>query len=74
MTTRRYQKILNRHQEMLLPSRVEDYVSEDNPVRAIDAYVDILDLDYLGFKHASEVASLRGQPPYNPAALLKLYL
>jgi hypothetical protein len=40
MPTRRYQKTLNRHQAMLLPSRVEDYVSENNPVRAIDAYVD----------------------------------
>ena len=38
---------------MLLPSGVEDYMNEDNPVRAIDAYVDTLDLDYLGFKHAN---------------------
>ena len=52
---------------MLLPSRVEDYVSENNPVRAIDAYVDTLDLVSLGFKHAKEVTSLRGQPPYDPA-------
>ena len=62
MSTRRYQKTQNRHQEMLLPSRVEDYVSENNTVRAIDAYVDTLDLADLGFKHANEVASMRGQP------------
>jgi transposase len=74
MPTRRYQKVLNRHQAMLLPSRVEDYVSENNPVRAIDAYVDTVDLADLGFKYASKVTSMRGQPPYNPAALLKLYL
>lgn len=74
MSVRRYQKTQNRHQEMLLPSRVEDYVSENNPVRAIDAYVDTLDLADLGFRHANEVTSMRGQPPYNPAALLKLYL
>ena len=39
MTSRRYQKTLNRQQEMLLPVRVEEYVSENNSVRAIDAYV-----------------------------------
>ena len=37
---------------MLLPSCVKDYVNENNPVRAIDAYVDTLDLADLGFKHA----------------------
>jgi 3-hydroxymyristoyl/3-hydroxydecanoyl-(acyl carrier protein) dehydratase len=36
MTSRRYQKTLNRQQDMLLPDRVEDYVSENNSVRAID--------------------------------------
>ncbi len=40
MSLRRYQKSLNRQQEMLLPSRVEDYVSDKNTVRAIDTYVD----------------------------------
>ena len=73
LSTRRYQKILNRHQEMLLPSRVEDYVSENNPVRAIDAYVDTLDLEALGFQHAANKTMMR-QPAYDPAALLKLYL
>jgi len=73
MTTRRYQPSLNRQQEMLLPSRVEDYVSQNNTVRAIDAYVNTLDLKELKFQHA-EVVITSGQPPFNPAALLKLYL
>ncbi|MCB2264426.1 MAG: hypothetical protein LGR52_16030 [Candidatus Thiosymbion ectosymbiont of Robbea hypermnestra] len=46
---RRYKQGLARTQEALLPPRVEDYVSEDNLVRAIDAYVDTLDLQALGF-------------------------
>lgn len=44
MSLRRYQKTLNRHQEILLPSRVEDYVTDNNTVRAIDTYVDTLNL------------------------------
>lgn len=73
MTARRYQAGLNRQQEMLLPSRIEDYVSQNNTVRAIDVYVNTLDLNELGFQH-TEIIITVGQPPFNPAALLKLYL
>jgi transposase len=73
MTARRYQPTLNRHQEMLLPSRVDDYVGQNNTVRAIDAYVNTLNLPELGFKHSAAIVTA-GQPPFNPAALLKLYL
>jgi len=73
MTTRRYQSSFNRQQEMLLPSRVEDYVSQNNTVRAIDAYVNTLDLKDLAFQHTETIIT-SGQPPFNPAALLKLYL
>lgn len=73
MTVRRYQATLNRQQDMLLPPSVDDYVSAHNPVRAIDAYVNTLDLASLGFKNARAVTGA-GQPPFDPAALLKLYL
>jgi transposase len=73
MTARRYQQTLNRQQEMLLPSRIDEYVSQNNTVRAIDAYVNTLNLQALDFKHSAVVLTA-GQPPYNPAALLKLYL
>jgi transposase len=53
--------------------RVEDFVSENNTVRAIDAYVNTLDLGALGFKQAQRIIR-SGQPPYHPEALLKLYL
>jgi transposase len=56
-----------------LPARIEDYVSADNPVRAIEAYVGSLDLAKLGFGHAAASGGA-GQPPYDPADLLKLYL
>ncbi len=58
---------------MLLPYRVEDFVSEDHLVRVIDAFVDGLSLDRYGFQHA-EGGLTRGQPAYAPAALLKLYI
>jgi transposase len=39
----------DRSQSTLFPERLEDYLSEDNPVRAIDVFVDELDLAGLGF-------------------------
>ena len=73
MSLRRYQKSLNRQQEMLLPSRVEDYVSDKNTVRAIDTYVDTLNLQSIGYTHTQEL-TVAGQPAYDPAGLLKLHL
>ena len=64
---------VSREQASLLPARVEGYVSRDNPVRAIDCYVCALDLAKLGFRHAERGMGV-GQPPYDPADLLKLYL
>ncbi len=58
---------------MLLPPCLDDYVSAHNAVRAIDAFVGTLDLQTLGFKHA-EAACGAGQPAFDPALLLKLYL
>ena len=34
----------NRYQMNLLPDCIEDYISEDNPVRVIDAFVDTMNL------------------------------
>ena len=54
---------------MLLPPRIEDYVSENNTVRAIDVYVNTLDLNALGFQY-TEIIITTGQPPFNPAILI----
>ncbi|WP_165742094.1 transposase [Candidatus Thiosymbion oneisti] len=70
---RRYKRGVARAQEALLPPRVEDYVSETNLVRAIDAYVDTLDLPALGFtKSGGDLTP--GQPAFDPGLRLKLYL
>ena len=51
---------------------LEDQVSANNPVRLIDAFIDKLDLQKLGF--SKTVHSSEGRPPYAPQVLLKLYL
>src|SRR5271167_70392 len=73
MTNRIFKIGQSRGQGSFLPPRIEDYVAPDNPVRAIEAYVCALDLAALGFRHA-EGDGGAGQPPYDPADLLKLYL
>jgi transposase len=74
MTNRAFKTGESRGQTSLLPARVEDYVGADNPVRAIESFVCALDLAKLGFRHAGRGAEEMGQPPYDPADLLKLYL
>jgi transposase len=73
MTNHTFKAGISRDQASILPARVEDYVGLDNPVRAIDAFVDGLDLVKLGFRHTGSNGGV-GQPPYHPADLLKLYL
>jgi transposase len=73
MTNRSFKAGASREQASLLPPRIEDYVEPDNPVRAIEGYVAALDLARLGFRHAERRVGV-GQPPYDPADLLKLYL
>src|SRR5271163_454882 len=62
----------DRTQGVLLPEFLDDYVAEDNPVRAIDVFVDELDLRALGFEGV--VAEATGRPAYHPATMLKIYV
>src|SRR5256884_7220034 len=63
---------LARSQTLLFPEALEDYVTAENPVRFLDAFVAGLDLHGLGF--AKAIPESTGRPPYDPADLLKLYL
>ena len=56
----------------MFPERLEDYIGPENPVRFLEAFVTNLDLHALGFAKAQVAAT--GRPPYDPGALLKLYL
>jgi transposase len=61
-----------RGQLSLLPASLDDCVEDDNAVRVVDAFIDELDLEALGF--ANVVPATTGRPAYHPATMLKLYL
>ena len=63
---------IDRSQSSLFPAELEDYVAEDNPVRAVDAFVDGLDLGKLGFGRVIPLE--KGRPCYHSATLLKIYI
>jgi transposase len=60
----------DRRQQTMLPVCLDDYIPEDNPVRAVDAFIDELDLAALGFERVQPAAA--GRPAYHPATLLKI--
>jgi transposase len=60
------------HESTFLPETLDDYVSDTNPVRVVDVFVDELDLISLGFDGA--VPADTGRPAYHPAILLKIYI
>jgi transposase len=62
----------DRYQGALLPGTIDEYVSEENPVRAVDAFVGVLNMTSLGFQGAEPKAT--GRPGYHPATMLKIYL
>jgi transposase len=55
----------DRGQAALLPVAIEDYVAADAPVRVIDAFVNGLDVNGLGFGRSVPAAT--GRPPYGAA-------
>src|SRR6478752_1632184 len=62
----------DRRQGVLLPEYLDDFVTEENQVRVIEAFVDELDLRGLGFEGL--VPEATGRPAYHPATMLKIYL
>jgi transposase len=67
-----YIKGSDRSQGVLLPQTVDDYVTENNAVRAIAAFLERLDFVKLGFVRAEAAAT--GRPGYDPRLLMGLYL
>lgn len=62
----------DRSQSTLFPALLDDYIGDDNPVRAIDVFVDELRLGDVGFDGVQPHAT--GRPAYHPATLLKIYV
>ena len=69
---RRFVEGVDRGQSTLFPECLDDWIGEDNPVRAIDVFVEELDLAGLGFGGVDPEAT--GRPSYHPSVLLKLYI
>ncbi len=67
-----YIKGEDRNQLIMFPESIDEYITEENPVRVIEAFVEGLNLQELGFKRTNPTAV--GHPSYDPKDLLKLYL
>jgi transposase len=61
----------NRNQMALLPKSIEEYVSEEDPVRAYDAFIETLDLEDLGIEINLHKV---GNAEYDPKTMLKLFV
>jgi len=69
---KRFVEGTDRGQSTLFPECLEDWICDDNPVRAIDVFVDQLNLAELSFGGVDPEAT--GRPSYHPSVLLKLYI
>lgn len=61
-----------RSQSTLFPELLDEYISSDNPIRVIEAFVDGLDMRAMKFNRVEP--SDTGRPGYRPSTLLKLYV
>ncbi len=68
----RYIEGINRDQIILFPETVDEYVSEDNMIRFLDAYVSSLNMVELGFTNSEPKET--GRKAYDPSDMLKLYI
>jgi transposase len=69
---KRFVEGTDRGQRTLFPECLEDWICEDNPVRAIEVFVDGLDLGQHGFTGVDP--EVTGRPSYHAAVLLRLYI
>jgi transposase len=68
----KYIEGFNRSQTILFPQCIDDIIPHDSEVRIIDAFVDSLPLEELGFMHHKPLEE--GRPMYHPRDLFKLYI
>src|ERR1039458_3217704 len=65
-------QMADRQQTTLLPECLDDWVDENNPVRAADVFVEARDLR--GLEVEGVVAAGAGRAAYHPSPMLKLYI
>ncbi|MFC1725722.1 IS1182 family transposase [candidate division KSB1 bacterium] len=68
----RYIQGISREQVTLFPETIDEYITDENPVRFIEAFVGNLDLVGMEFTYSETKDT--GRKPYNPGDLLKLYI
>jgi len=61
----------NRQQFTLFPDCIEDYISAEDPVHAYDAFIDALDIDFLGLDIDDQAV---GNTAYDPLTMLKILI
>ena len=61
----------DRTQATLFPERIDDYITEDSPVRVVHMFIDDLDISGPGFRTEPNAT---GRQSYHPKMMLKLYV
>jgi len=69
-----YKSGKNRHQQLLFPPSLDEYIDSENSIRAIDDYIKYLDFDKLGFQDTRKSNRADGQKAYSPKSLMRIYL
>ena len=67
-----YIQTQNRHQTILLPNKLDNYITQENPTRPIDAFINTLNLKQL--EYTKTTPTKEGRPAYPPQTLLKLHI
>ncbi len=68
-----YKQGLDRNQQLIFPTSLDEYVDKNNMVRAVDSYVEILNISELNIKTKKSLIT-DGQPAFHPKLLLKVYI
>ena len=68
-----YKQGLDRKQQLIFPPSLDELVDENNMARAIEEYVEILNISELNI-HTKKSLITDGQPAFHPKLLLKIYI
>jgi len=68
-----YKQGLDRNQQLIFPPSLDELVDENNMARAIDEYVEVLNISELNI-HTKKSLIADGQPAFHPKLLLKIYI
>jgi len=63
---------VRREQQVMFPATLDEYVGENNEVRAIAAFIEHLSFGELGFERSEP--AVEGRPGYDPRTLLGIFL